>query len=285
MRGGNGPCSLGPPPFHAPHPPPSLIPGPLRLTRPIATPKHPIVLAHGLLGFAELKLAGDWLPGIQYWHGISEALTANGIEVFTSDVPASGTIETRAARLADCIAAAAAGRSVNIVAHSMGGLDCRYLISRLERRADVRVLSLTTIATPHRGSAFADYLFDGIGAARLPAVYRLVEGVGLETGAFAQLTQRYLRDEFNPRVPDDPAVRYFSYGAMVDHLPFLSPFRHSRKTIHQREGPNDGLVSVASSRWGEYKGTLLGVNHLDLINWTNRVRWTMRRIFAGKKPK
>ena len=42
------------------------------------------------------------------------------------------------------------------------------------------------------------------------------------------------------------------------------------------EGPNDGLVSVMSSQWGGedgYKGTLLGVSHLDLINWTNRVRW------------
>jgi triacylglycerol lipase len=29
------------------------------------TPKHPIVLAHGLLGFDEIHLVG--LPGIQYW--------------------------------------------------------------------------------------------------------------------------------------------------------------------------------------------------------------------------
>lgn len=39
------------------------------------------------------------------------------------------------------------------------------------------------------------------------------------------------------------------------------------------EGPNDGLVSVTSSQWGEYKGTLDNVSHLDLINWTNRLRW------------
>lgn len=190
----------------------------------------------------------------------------------------------RAAKLAECIAACADGRSVNIIAHSMGGLDCRYLISHLQPK-NVNVLSLVTVATPHYGSTFADYLFEEIGEERLPSVYKLVEGVGMETGAFAQLTQKYMRDEFNPKTPDDPNVRYFSYGAMVDHLPFLSPFRHSRKTIQKLEGPNDGLVSVASSQWGEYKGTLLGVNHLDLINWTNRVRWTMRRIFAGKRPR
>jgi triacylglycerol lipase len=29
---------------------------------------------------------------------------------------------------------------------------------------------------------------------------------------------------------------------------------------------------VESSRWGKYQGTLDNVSHLDLINWTNRLR-------------
>jgi hypothetical protein len=33
---------------------------------------------------------------------------------------------------------------------------------------------------------------------------------------------------------------------------------------------------------GTYKGTLLGVNHLDLINWSNRLRFTVRK-WLGKK--
>jgi hypothetical protein len=44
----------------------------------------------------------------------------------------------------------------------ISGLDSRYMISNL-RPPNVKVLSLTTIATPHRGSAFADYLFDTLG--------------------------------------------------------------------------------------------------------------------------
>jgi triacylglycerol lipase len=36
------------------------------------------------------------------------------------------------------------------------------MISQL-RPPNVKVLSLTTIATPHRGSAFADYMFEQIG--------------------------------------------------------------------------------------------------------------------------
>ena len=42
------------------------------------------------------------------------------------------------------------------------GLDSRYMISRL-RPLDFEVLSLTTVATPHRGSAFADYMLESIG--------------------------------------------------------------------------------------------------------------------------
>lgn len=42
------------------------------------------------------------------------------------------------------------------------GLDSRYMISRI-KPLDFNVLSLTTIATPHRGSAFADYMFESIG--------------------------------------------------------------------------------------------------------------------------
>ncbi|KAI9756875.1 MAG: hypothetical protein M1815_002662 [Lichina confinis] len=85
------------------------------------TPKNPIILAHGLLGFEELHLPPKHLlPGIRYWRGIREALTARGIAVFTTSVPASASIEQRAAKLAEDIAQKAGGRSVNIIAHSMG---------------------------------------------------------------------------------------------------------------------------------------------------------------------
>jgi len=80
------------------------------------TPKNPIVLAHGLLGFDELRLAGKLLPGLHYWRGITEALMANGIEVITASVPPSASIEDRAAALGRDIEKKAHGKSVNIVA-------------------------------------------------------------------------------------------------------------------------------------------------------------------------
>ncbi|KAI1167627.1 Alpha/Beta hydrolase protein [Nemania serpens] len=246
------------------------------------TPRLPIVLAHGLLGFAELRLTPGWVPPVYYWRGISEALKTNGVHVITTTVPPSGSIEKRAEKLAQGIADAAGGREVNIVAHSMGGLDARYMISHL-RPANVAVRSLVTVASPHHGSSFADFLFRKIGNDRLPGIYKLLERVGMETGAFEQLTSTYMENDFNPRTPDDPKVSYFSYGATTDRPPLFSPFRQSHGVISRAEGPNDGLVSVASSQWGAYKGTLVDVNHLDLINWTNRWRWMLRSL-VGKTP-
>jgi triacylglycerol lipase len=246
----------------------------------LATPKNPIVLAHGLLGFDELRLAGRFLPGVQYWRGITDAMRANGIEVITTSVPASASIEERAAKLGQDIAAKAKGKSVNIIAHSMGGLDARYMVSRLQPE-NVEVLSLTTIASPHRGSSFADFCLDEIGAARIPMIYRAFESIGFGTGAFEQLTRKYMQGEFNPKTADDPGVRYYSYGATI-RPSIWSVFRVSHSIVEKLEGPNDGLVSVESARWGQYQGTLVDVSHLDLINWSNRLRWWIGKV-TGKK--
>jgi len=246
-----------------------------------STPKSPIVLAHGLMGFDELRLVGKLLPGVHYWRGITEALTANGNEVILTSVPPSASIEERAAKLSDEIEKKAGGKSVNIIAHSMGGLDARYMISQL-KPPNVHVNTLTTVASPHRGSAFADYIFDRIGEERLPKIYSVLKAMSIETGAFSQLTRRYMEEEFNPKTPDREGVAYFSYGAMATP-PLWSAFRQSHRITEQVEGPNDGLVSVTSSQWGTYKGTLEGVSHLDLINWTNRLRWLVWEMIGNKR--
>ncbi|KAL8942040.1 MAG: hypothetical protein Q9216_001893 [Gyalolechia sp. 2 TL-2023] len=241
------------------------------------TPKNPIVLAHGLLGFDELHLAGASLPGIRYWRGIVEAMTKNGIEVITTSVPASSSIEERATKLGADIAAKAGGKSVNIVA----GLDSRHMVSRL-KPPNVDVISLTTIASPHRGSAFADYVFDQIGPANLPKIYSALGKLDIQTGAFRQLTRRYMSEAFNPNTPDREGVRYFSYGASVEPA-LWSAFRGSHRIVEAEEGANDGLVSVTSSKWGDYQGTLVNVSHLDLINWTNRLRWLVWEMTGNKR--
>jgi triacylglycerol lipase len=230
--------------------------------------------------------------------------------VLATSVPPSSAIEERAAKLSADIAALAESSespTVNIIAHSMGGLDARHMIAHCPPPG-VRIASLVTVASPHRGSTFADFLLpegydhnassassssstsaaDGeqpqLPLIHLSRLYGLLERAGLGTTAFGQLTTRYMTQTFNPSTPDRHDVRYFSFGAACPCPPLLSPFRHSWHIIRDAEGSNDGLVSVDSSRWGDYRGTLMGVSHLDLINWSNKVRWTLREWMGIRKP-
>lgn len=252
-----------------------------------ATPQYPIVLAHGLMGFDELRLAGRFLPGIEYWRGISGAMRARGIKVITTSVPTTGSIRERAESLHEQLKSKLHemddARNVNIIAHSMGGLDSRYLISSIKPQ-EYSVKSLTTIATPHRGSSAADWILREIGHEHLPALYKIMARLKINSGAFSQLTREYVMKEFNPANIDDQNTRYFSYGASAKPNIF-SAFRFSHDIMMEIEGPNDGLVSVASSKWGKegYKGTLMGVTHLDLINWTNRLKRLAARLTLMKE--
>ncbi|KDN49596.1 alpha/beta-hydrolase, partial [Tilletiaria anomala UBC 951] len=227
-------------------------------------PKLPVCFSHGLFGFDQLTL----MPSvtISYWRGVIEALEANGCEVLVCRVPMSASIQERAAALKAQIEERFAGREINIVAHSMGGLDSRYLVSQL--RPSFSIKSLTTITTPHRGSTFADFMLDKvIGRDKLARLLSMLKSVGLPGGgrAFENLAVDAMH-EFNKRVPDHPATRYYSWGAQFTPSVW-NEFRIPHGIIYEAEGANDGMVSVESSKWGQYQGTLDNVSHLQIVGW------------------
>jgi triacylglycerol lipase len=222
--------------------------------------RYPLVLAHGF-GGAERVLG--ILP---YWWKIREALEADGHEVLVGDVSPYHSIEHRAAQLRDQIDRYTSGR-VNLIGHSMGGLDSRYLISRLGFGS--RAASLTTLSTPHLGSKLADLALGAAGPQAFAAADFFFRLAGYSLEGVRELTTIYVRNVFNPRTVDDPRVRYFSWGGRADPLGHtgnvLAPYFVATWTVlHALEGDNDGLVSVTSSRWGEYLGTL-AADHLDEI--------------------
>lgn len=162
----------------------------------------------------------------------------------------------------------------------MGGLDCRYLTSHLTDRP-FKVLSVTTISTPHRGSSFADHFLSTLGPANLPSVLSLLDLLpngGGDGKAFEFLTVENMR-KFNEETPDVPGVKYFSWGAVYDPG-LIDTWKWSHSVIMEKEGPNDGLVSLKSAKWGTYLGTLEGVSHLDLIGWINTARYKWAEIMG-----
>ena len=98
-----------------------------------------------------------------------------------------------------------------------GGIDARYLTTHLKERT-FKVLSVTTISSPHRGSSFADHFLQTIGQERMSSVLSLLDMLPIGGGdgkAFECLTVENMR-KFNEETPDDPDVKYFSWGASYD---------------------------------------------------------------------
>ncbi len=219
--------------------------------------RTPIVLVHGLFGFNRLQVAGYTL--LDYFRGIPELLQAAGNHVLVPALTPTAGIAERAQQLKDFVLRESPHEPVHLVAHSMGGLDARYMISRLGM--DKHVLTLTTLGTPHRGSAFADW-----GTRSLERVVRpLFDYLGVPCQAFYDLTRARCQS-FNAETPDVPGVRYFSVAGQHDGN-FLKPeWLVPYKVVHALEGPNDGVVSVASARYGEDLEIWHG-DHMSLVNW------------------
>lgn len=232
--------------------------------------RYPLVMVHGV-GFRDLRY-------FNYWGRIPRELTRYGATVYYGNQEAFATIATNAKDLRDRIGEICleTGKDkVNIIAHSKGGLDARYAISKYQ--LGKQVASLTTICTPHHGCRFVDY------ACRLPdGLYRAVARFfdwwfghwGDSHPDFYTATHQFSTMEsrrFNELVPDVYGVYYQSYaskmrGALSDPL-LAIPYC----MIRPLEGDNDGLVSTRSARWGNFRGVMenqfhRGISHGDMID-------------------
>lgn len=222
------------------------------------TLKSPVVFVHGLLGFDYLKV-GAWRLAC-YWSNLPEAVRAAGNRVLVAKTAPLGSVAERAGQLKAFLDEHCPDEPVHLLAHSMGGLDSRYLIGKLGMAE--RVLSLTTVATPHRGTPFADW-----GLRRLfPVVSSFFDCFGIPTAALRDLTvERCAR--FNEAVPDSPGVRYFSVAGEFEASWLTAPaWKLSWEVIRREQGANDGLVPVASASWGERVDVWRG-DHLSLVNY------------------
>lgn len=223
-----------------------------------APTKYPIVLAHGL--------GGD-KPFLKCFMGIPEDLKPLGVPVYTPKVARYGTVFARAETLKEQIMQVleeTRAPKVNIIGHSMGGLDARHFISNLGGHEVTA--SLTTLGTPHRGSSYSDWIIamtDAIGLERLFQAQILpfpMEG-------HHHVTPKFMKDVFNPQTPDHPDVAYFSMGGSKK-IARTHPLFICQRILSKYEGlENDGLVSVESSKWGEYLETL-DMDHAAMINWS-----------------
>lgn len=225
--------------------------------------KHPIALVHGM---------GGRKGNLDYFVDVAEDLEGLGCTVLSPNVSRYGDVYDRAESLAEQLDILLEknqlqGQRLNLIAHGVGGLDARRYICALEGHRVVA--SLTTIATPHRGSLHADEHAKRGGPAELSAELRDICPFDMEVATHENMTTEWART-FNKEHPDHPDVSYFSYGAhklSFKKTHFMLKPSYAKHAMQSGEvAQNDGVSSVASSRWGTYVETF-NMDHMDLINW------------------
>ncbi|MBN2733147.1 MAG: alpha/beta fold hydrolase, partial [Balneolaceae bacterium] len=179
--------------------------------------KHPVLLCHGYGALVSLVK-----PSPLY--DVAMLMRRHHVLAFAPNIVPYAKIETRAARwvkLIHKIVEQTGAEKLNIVAHSMGGLDMRFALSQLN--AAPHMASLTTICTPHRGSSLAELGLNAPATIRNKEINLLdwmgnhiyPEDTSDAIGSVEQLTRKYVTETFNPRVPDVDGIPYYSYSSAL----------------------------------------------------------------------
>lgn len=237
----------------------------------ICKTKYPLLLVHGV-GFRDYKY-------INYWGRIPKELILNGAAVYYGNQEAWGTIKYNAQEIKNTILQVlkkTGAKKVNIIAHSKGGLDARYVISKLNM-GDY-VASLTMISTPHRGCKFVDiacklpdWFYRGV-ARLFDKYYRYRGDENPDFYTASRQFSTYNSKIFNEEVKDVQQVYYQSYVTALKSI--FSDYVLSIPYIIVKliDGENDGLISIESAKWGEFKGVLRnkhrrGISHADIVDF------------------
>ena len=222
-----------------------------------------IVLLHGYL----------CLMPRAYWLGLGpmrRALAARGIPVVVARAPRTGGVAVRANVVARQLVGLRQRRLV-LVGHSMGGLEARYLASRLDRER--RIARVITLGTPHGGTVAAEWVLSGRGWPA--ALLRL-----LDRGALRDLT-RDGAHALDRLMPDRGDV---AYRAVAGHFPAAAlegAIADVAAQVEVVEGDNDGVVSLRSARrW--LAPITVNAHHLGLIG--QRMRRGPDRAGAASDP-
>ena len=254
----------------------------------VCNTKYPILLVHGVF-FRDFKYFG-------YWGRIPGQLKRNGATVYFGNQPSADSIADCARILTQRIKQITKDtgcEKVNIIAHSKGGLDCRYAMAFCG--AAPYVASLTTISTPHRGSPFADYMLTKVSPKNQKrfcfAYNKTLNSLG-EPEADLMTAVRELTTEhciaLDKRMPQPKGVLCQSFGSKMNKpLKGRFPMNFTGVVMGFITQDNDGLVSADSFPWGDDYTLLtsdspVGISHCDMtdLNRTNLPDFDVREFYV-----
>ncbi len=253
---------------------------------------YPLLFVHGVC-FRDFAFPN-------YWGRIPGELEKNGAKVFYGNHGSAASICDSALELAariKYITDDLGYGKVNIIAHSKGGLDCRYAIA--EYGIGDRVASLITVNSPHKGCAYADYLLDKIPMKAQNKVADAYNSVLKRLGDDSPDFLAAMRDLTESRVSEIVAgfgdehgiegICCISIGSKINSRTHAKmPMSLTHGFVKKHEGDNDGLVSVDSFKWSDdYRfienKSLRGISHADIIDMTreNIPGFDVREFYVG----
>ncbi|HEX5357769.1 MAG TPA: triacylglycerol lipase [Aquabacterium sp.] len=253
-----------------------------------AQTRYPIVLAHGIMGFA-------YVGKQSYWRDIPETLRAHGAQVFVTQVSAFNSSDVRGQQLLDQvqkIMQETGAKKVNLIGHSHGSHSVRYVAGTHPEW----VASVTTVSGPTTGSEVADWL------AELDRNHPWVAGLVLSFGdavgglinsithvdlpidsrqAMQSLTSTgagFFNQRFPAGVPEQACgeggnvvdgVRYYSWSSVGQFYRALNLSDYIMSFTGKafvREPDNDGLVGKCASHLGQVIRDDYPMNHFQIVN-------------------
>ncbi len=244
----------------------------------ICQTQYPVLLVHGVF-FRDFKY-------LNYWGRIPDELIKNGARVYYGNQQSAESVEESAKELViriKQILEETGCEKVNVIAHSKGGLDCRYAVSLCG--VAPYVASITTINTPHKGCEFADYLLTKIPQKSQEQIAGMYNGAlrrlgdarpdfmkavyDLTASRCTQLTEKMDR-ESEEHIYDEIFCQ--SIGSKLNKaVSGKFPLNFTYSLVKYFDGANDGLVSEKSFVWGERYRLLTvsgnrGISHGDMID-------------------
>lgn len=247
-----------------------------RIESQICKTKYPVVLVHGIF-------FRDW-KYVNYWGRIPAELKRNGARVYYGNQQSAASIADNAKELKKTIQEVMRKEDtdkVNIIAHSKGGLDSRYMISKLNMSK--HVASLTTVNTPHHGTPLVNRLLKVVPdktvqfvAKKYNETYQKLgdENPDFYTGV-KELSEENIA-KLNKELKNKPGVLHQSVGSeMVSPKSTVLPLTLGYTIISLDDPDNDGLVPVDSFVNGKYLGTIKttdgdSIGHGDMVDMTRR---------------
>ena len=229
--------------------------------------KYPIILAHGI--------AAKQLRVLNAFGRIGEELEAEGYKIYIADTDGFGSIENNAKQLKRFIEAVKITcqcDKVNIIAHSKGGLDAKYMITHLGMEDSVA--SLTTLCTPHRGSIIASKIWE------LPMVLKKLIAFFIDMfycvvcrdehpDSMRACEQLRTSDVAEDTLQFSYKVYCQSYSTEISEIKDCYIMGLPMKLQHHYEVmDNDGVVAEESTHFGNYRGKCLDipVSHVQIID-------------------